>query len=972
MNWTRMRTRMRSLAFWPWVLLSPAVAFAVSATLTVDAERPGIQLSSNLFGVFFEEINSAGDGGLYAELIRNRSFEDSTNAIPYWTLITTGSAVGQMSLDRSFPVSATNAQSLRLTFQSGVGSVGTANGGYWGIPAAQGANYALSFYARGSAGPSIAAALEDSNGTTVYAEASVNGLTTNWQRFKVSLVPNHSDPAARLRLSVSQTGTVWIDFVSLFPESTFNRRTNGLRPDLANMLVELKPSFVRFPGGSWVDGMSLANAYHWEPTVGDPANRPERANLWGYIVSNGLGYHEYLQMCEDLGAQPLFVINCGMDVNQNAVPLSQMAPWVQEGLDAVQYANGGTNTYWGAQRAANGHPAPFNLQYMEIGNENGGSSYNDRYALFYDAIKSQYPQMHLIADVWGGIPISRPVEIMDEHYYSNPAFFINNANRYDAYDRSGPKVYVGEYAVTSGSGNGNLAGALAEAAFMTGLERNADVVAMASYAPLFANLSNKDWNPDLIYFTSDQVYGTPSYYVQQMFSQNRGDLVLPLSLTVTGNTGPPPHGAIGLGSWNTQVEYTNVVATSNGAAFFQSDFTSGAAGWRVYNGTWSESGGVYQQTAITTDCRSTTGDTNWSNYTITLRARKTGGAEGFLILFNWLDDNNWTWWNIGGWNNTQDAIEQMVNGTKSILGSAVPGPVQTGRWYDIRVVLSGSRIQCYLDGQLIHDVSYGSTPTLLASATYASSRGQIILKAVNVSSQPISTQLALNAARALAPFATATLLSSAAPSDENSLSEPAKVYPVTSAINGVSTNFNYTFPANSLSVVRFQALPDSPVGIGFAVTNQQNLAGLSNGVVVQLSSFITNAVSVNYVVECPAGFLASGTLVLAPGELAKTLPLVLTNLGNCSLIRLTLSDPTGGQLLGAPRAYLVRSLNGATDPPVLAWARFSDESVLYWSDTAANLMAGPSAAGPWTVVSNGLSPFPLTTPALQEFFRLKK
>ena len=271
--------------------------------------------------------------------------------------------------------------------------------------------------------------------------------------------------------------------------------------------------------------MSLA--YRWKQTIGDPSERRTQYNLWQYHATHGIGYHEYLQMCEDLGAEPLFVINCGMS-HKEVVPLDKMGEFVQDALDAIEYANGPVSSTWGALRAKNGHPAPFNLKYMEIGNENGGTAYQERYALFYDAIKAKYPQMHLIADEWSGRPTNRPIEIVDEHYYSTPEFFIANADKYDSYDRAGRKVYVGEYAVTQGCGQGNLRAAVGEAAFMTGLERNSDVVVMASYAPLFANVNYKKWNPDLIDFDSSRVYGIPSYYVQQMFSENRGDVVLPV------------------------------------------------------------------------------------------------------------------------------------------------------------------------------------------------------------------------------------------------------------------------------------------------------------------------------------------------------------------------------------------------------------------------------------------------------------
>ncbi len=945
-----------------------------AATLTIQVDQPGVPINSNLFGIFFEEINSAGDGGLYAELVRNRSFEDSSTTPTNWTLVTTGSAAGSMSLDTSLPLGATNLQSLKLSMTGGSGTVGTANSGYWGMAVTQAATYNLGFYARCSAGFTgpIAVALESANGSIVYAQATLGGLTTNWQHFGVALIPILGNPSARLALRMSQAGTVWLDFVSLFPQQTFNHRTNGLRPDLMNALVGLRPSFVRFPGGSWVDGTSLANAYHWKPTIGDPATRPVRANIWGYMVDNGLGYHEYLQMCEDLRAEPLFVINCGMDFSQNAVPTSQMASWVQEALDAIEYANGDVNTAWGGQRVANGHPAPFNLKYMEIGNENNGAAYNDRYALFYDAIKAQYPQMHLVADSFGTIPTSRPVEILDEHYYSDPGFFIANATRYDGYSRSGPRIYVGEYAVTSGSGNGNLAAALGEAAFMTGLERNADVVCMASYAPLFANLNNKNWNPDLIYFNGTQVYGTPSYYVQQLFSLNRGDVVLPAVLALTNNTSLP-HGAVGLGSWNTQVQYTNLVVASNGVTLYQSDFTSGASGWTVYNGSWSTSGGLYQQTALAIDCRSTTGDTNWGSYTLTLRARKTGGSEGFLILVNWRDNNNWTWWNIGGWNNTQHAIEQMINGAKSLIGQPVPGSVQTGRWYDIRIVLSGLRMQCFLDGQLIHDVTYPTVQSLLASASYAAASGQVILKAVNVSGGPITTALNLNGLPSVAPQASLAQLTSASPLDENSLAQPTRVAPVAGTITNAGTNFSYTFPANSLSIIRLQTPPALPTVVNLdAATNLNYLASSSSGIPVGLSSFITNTVSVNFEVEAADGSLVTnGTLQLIPGTLTANIPLPPSALQAGAFFRVTLSNPVNCQLGDLARAYFaVASSPG--DPLRLGLASFADEDLVYWTDPTATLLEASDASGPWMSVTNALCPIRVPGTAASEFLRLMR
>jgi len=533
-------------AFYLWLVLATAiVAFAAqapaAAVLTIQADQPGAIISSNLFGIFFEEINFAGEGGLYAEMIRNRSFHTQA----YWTLVTQGTAVGTMSVDASQPLNTDIPNSLKLTMQSGTGSVGAGNVGFWGMSLQAGATYYLNFYAMGSngfGGP-VVAQLQNAGGTTVYAQASFTGLTAGWQQFAAPLVSSSTDTNARIVLSITNAGTVWLEVVSLFPAATFDNRTNGLRSDLANVLEAMHPSFLRFPGGNFIEGANITNAVRWKKTIGDIAQRPGHLDdAWGYWSTDGFGFQEFLQFCEDMGMQPLYAINSGLALGyngsaNNTVPLSQMGPWVQDALDAIQYANGGTNTTWGALRAAHGHPAPFNLQYLEIGNESGGTYYNDRYTLFYDAIKSNYPSIHLIAPGnWpGGPPWSRPVEIQDEHYYASPATFYAYATKYDSYRRNGPKVFVGEYAVNSGEGTyGNLASALAEAAFMTGLERNADIVQMASYAPLLANLNGYQWLPDLIYYDSSrEMFGAPSYYVQELFGQNRGDVVLPAVVSGT-------------------------------------------------------------------------------------------------------------------------------------------------------------------------------------------------------------------------------------------------------------------------------------------------------------------------------------------------------------------------------------------------------------------------------------------------------
>jgi len=573
--------------------------------------------------------------------------------------------------------------------------------------------------------------------------------------------------------------------------------------------MNLQPSFVRFPGGCWVEGDNLGLAYRWKETIGDVADRRYQYNIWQYYSTHGLGFHEYLQLCEDLGAEPLFVINCGMSHN-GFVPLSEMKPWVQDALDALEYANGSVESRWGSLRARNGHAAPFNLKYMEIGNENGGAVYAERYALFHDAIKAKYPNVHLITNVWGGYPKDRPIEIIDEHYYASSRFFIDNATRYDTYDRNGPRIYVGEYAVTQGCGNGNLRAAIGEAAFMTGMERNSDVVTLSSYAPLFANINYKKWNPDLINFNGSAAYGTPSYYVQEMFSKNRGDVVLPVDLKVEEAPPEPPparNGKIGVGTWNTQAEYRDLKVTKDGKVLYTSDFETGAKEWTPLGGEWKLVDGYLRQAGGGTNRRAVTGDAAWTDYTYTLKARKLGGAEGFLVLFSVKGTDDFVWWNIGGWGNSRYAIEVGVAGGKSMAGREVSGSVETGRWYDIRVELKGQNVKCYLDGKLIHDLTYdNSSPKALhAVASRVSSTGQIILKVVNVSKNVVETAINLQGIATIDQTGEAVLLTSGDALDENTLENPRKVYPKRLSVDGVSTDFKYAFPPSSVTVMKLNA-----------------------------------------------------------------------------------------------------------------------------------------------------------------------
>jgi alpha-L-arabinofuranosidase len=402
------------------------------------------------------------------------------------------------------------------------------------------------------------------------------------------------------------------------------------------------------------------------------------------------------------------------------------------------------------------------LKYLEIGNENSGPLYDQRYQQFYDAIKKRYPQIELIASTWNGVPRpqSRPLEIVDEHYYSTQEFFRQNATRYDGYDRHGPRVFVGEYAVTQNCGNGNLLAALGEAAFMTGLERNGDIVAMASYAPLFCNSSFDDnWEPDAIYFDNAKAFGTPSYYVQEMFGANRVDVVLPATLSEPVPQPEPITGMVGVGTWNTEAEFKDIKVSKNGHTLFESNFANGLQGWKYFDGQWEVRDGALRQSDDDEDERALAGEKSWSDYTYTLRARKLSGSEGFLIIVGRQGDEK-CWWNLGGWDNTADAIE-----LPGIPALHVAAHIETGRWYDIRVELNGPSISCYLDEKLVQQATRGVIESLFAVA--GRKNNELVLKVVNTGEQKRTVLINLRGIENVEPTGEIITLSSASSFDEN-------------------------------------------------------------------------------------------------------------------------------------------------------------------------------------------------------------
>lgn len=797
--------------------LSPTAAY----TLKLDGSKPGIAISPTLYGAFFEEINHAGDGGLYAELISNRSFEDNAEYPDNWYIDKRQGAKGTLSLVKDGLLNEAQhaALALQATELPQGASVSVFNNGYWGIGLKAGTDYAFSVYAKRDTkfhGP-LTVRLEDVSGKTVFAEASLPELTTEWREYRLTLRPSADGANARLRLTLEQPGTVYLDLVSLFPP-TWKNRVNGLRTDLAEKVAAMEPKFLRFPGGCFIEGSEPANAYAWKKTLGALKDRTGHQGYWGYRSTDGLGFHEFLQWAEDLHAAPLYVAYIGIShdgdpfAKANYVPLSGLDPWIQDALDAIEYANGPVTSRWGKVRAANGHPEPFGLKYIEVGNENNFqmSEYVKRYPLFYRAIKAKYPEIEIIANA--AVP-GQGLDDLDEHYYESPEWFMDNSTRYDTYDRSGPGIYIGEYAATKDIGKGNMGAALGEAAFLTGVERNADIVRMASYAPLFVNDNNRTWNPDAIVFNSEASYGTPSYQVQRLFGANQGDVLIPSTLEAPEGAAVSKgiQGKVGVGTWATQAEFDDLKVISGAAPLLTDDFAApadGSAAWQPgAAGSWTRTDGVYRQTGGETDVRSIAGDSEWSDYTLTLRARKTGGAEGMLILFGVRDTGTYYWWNLGGWGNTRTAIEKSVGGSKAIVGSESPISIETGRWYDIRIELIGSHIKAYLDGKLIHDVTDAvNRGPLFQTASLDKETGDLIVKLVNVGERPVPVQLQLSGI-AVTGSASAEVLEAEEWTDENTFEHPDKVTPRPGQILVQAGTASYEAPRYSVSVLRLRTQP---------------------------------------------------------------------------------------------------------------------------------------------------------------------
>lgn len=836
------------LALFLLLAASPRPAAPQSAgSITIDASRRGHDIPANLYGIFFEEISHAGDGGLYAELIRNRGFEDSRlpptcklengfvvpprtphfdtgepsewrlrwdvrSDTPAWSLDTAAGGA-EMRLVDIEPLTRATPHSLQVdvrTLPAG-GRVAVVNEGFWGIDVRQGESYRLSLHVRsdGSFKGPITARLESADGTVLGSAPVDAAYTAIWEKSETTLVATGTDPKARLALNLGSAGRVWLDFVSLFPAKTWRNRPNGLRPDLAELIADLRPGFVRWPGGCFAEGITIESRPQWKKSLGRLEDREGTYSPWGYWSSDGFGYYEFLQFSEDLGADALFVVNVGVSCSMRSGTFLEddaLPGLVQDALDAIEYAIGPASSTWGALRARHGHPEPFPLKYIEIGNEQRGERYGRRVAIFYKAIKEKYPHLRIALSSWIAgidqriIDAAGRIDIVDEHAYKPLHWAIENFDSFARYDRQGWDLYIGEFATNAGVGRGHVLAMLNDAAYMMSMEKNTDLVKMGSYAPLLENVNDRDWPVNMIHFDSSRSYARGTYYANKLFAEHLPSFNLETSVDYRPAAPRPITARVGVATHNTAAEFTDVVVQRGGQVIYRSDFANAATGWTPEGrrGRWSVADGAYRQSEPAV-AWSFIPETGGADFTVSLKARKLSGAEGFIIPVG-VADGRRVQWNLGGWGNRRTAVQAAG----AVVGEQVEGTIETGRWYDIRVEVRDRTVRGYLDGRLIQERTLPRIDKVLAISGRDGVTGDIILKVVNSAPEAAPMRVTITGAPTLGTDATVTVLTSDNPFDENTFEQPMKVAPKTSTIRVTGPAIAHTFPAHSLTILRIR------------------------------------------------------------------------------------------------------------------------------------------------------------------------
>lgn len=797
----------------------------------IDLNEKGGDINAKMYGIFIEDINEAGDGALYAEMVKNRSFEDSTlppgyqahgdtllspltynhvtgqwvqvrnrwdaSPVPGWTIIPEDAAC---RICDATPCFSTAPHYLQVATQD---SVRLVNAGYGGF----GLHAQEVFQLRVIARP------KEPNGALVVRFISDGGAVLGstlltfdkqgqWNDVRTELTASTSCSDAKLELVCR--GAIDLDYVSLMPAQTFHN--HGMRSDVAEMIQSLHPAFVRWPGGCVVEGITLSTRFKWKEALGDPASRPGLYNLWGYRGTCGIGWPEMLQFCEDLGAEAMYVCNVGMACQAQTSELSSQADidlYLQDCLDAIEYAIGDSQqTPWGMRRAADGHPAPYPLRFVEIGNENWGPRYDERYNRFHQAIKQRWPQLTLICNYGiDGTQGVRQTDMVDPHWYVAPDFFLNNTAIFDTINRQGPQIYVGEYACNRSVGSGNMYAALGEAAFLLGAESNGDVVRMASYAPLLESSWYRAWPTNLIWVSPTQVMGRSSYWVQRLMAEH-----LPthaVSCTPRASMPEPrpyPRGAIGLGTWKSNVEFRDLQVTLADGTVTTPDLSAG----KPYVGTWHVNDeGTLCQTEILPRCKYMLPEVYDDHYTITLKGRKTAGKDAFLVFFGMDPEaQDGLVYSIGGKNNSKACVEGMLRGENTgEQGMLVDFHAEMGQWYNLRIEVTPDSSRLYVDGQYLLTHHLQTPVQHVHAAGFDQKTQELILKTVNVGDTPYTVQYQVRNGMLASQGRSYTLAANQL-DDENSFSNPEQIVPVAADFAVGGEPFTYTFPPHSFTILR--------------------------------------------------------------------------------------------------------------------------------------------------------------------------
>ena len=750
----------------------------------------------DLYGLFFEDINHAADGGLYGELVQNRSFEFCEIDKPEYHSLTAWDKAEncQWQVLTEKPLNEENTHYLQVNAESGSYIIN--NGFNSGIFVEEEKEYVFSIYIRTDvAQGEIVVSVDEPEEGGIYAKGVVEvKASEEFVKYQVVLKATNTTWNGRLYITFGEAGVYDLDMVSLFPVDTYKGRENGLRKDIAQALAEMKPKFMRFPGGCLthdgaLDDHARNSMYRWKRTLGPIQKRPSWRNNWRYNQTLGLGYYEYFCFCEDMGAKPLPVVPAGFNPHKGeGVALEQLEEWVQETLDLIEFANGDESTPMGKVRSEMGHPAPFGLEYLGVGNEEIGAGFFERYPYFHKAIREKYPEIKII-NTAGPFAVGEGYEdgwrsarehgsdLIDEHYYSSPEWFLANMHHYEDYDEKGPKVFLGEYA----SWGNTYYNAIVEAAYMTHLERS-KAVALACYAPMLCNVDYVNWQPDMLWFDNHRIMKTPNYYVQKMFMENQGTdaveftkenlgEIIPLTdeVNLVGGifiTGNDITGSI----WDVQVEEDGVVRTLGDVS--------------VEDNT---------QHHIT--------DITGEKFTLTFKFKRSSGRKGLKINFGARDDKNFLQWEFGGWDNWDCNIMNVSKGRGSTISHRI---FHVGdEEYTLKLVVEGSHIKTYVNGEIYNDVvdHLPELEELYVTASVDKKQGTTILKAVNLTGEVKEVVLTLDGAEKKQ----AEIISLAGYSLDavNTLDEPDKVKTVKSDTVLEDNQLHYTFPPHSVTVMVF-------------------------------------------------------------------------------------------------------------------------------------------------------------------------